>query len=212
MQRLFLLKAVGTTIAIGLFFVAYFHLLHHPAFPVTTMPETALDRLIPFRPEALAAYLSLWFYVGVGPGLQRDRIDLLNYGWWVGLLCVTGLLLFLFFPTQIPPHHIDMSQAPGFAMLQGVDAAGNACPSMHVAIAAFTMLRLQDVWNRIGAPLFLRALNLAWCAAIVLSTLFTKQHVVLDVIAGGALGLAFAWLSLRWALFQPRLPAVARES
>ena len=210
MRRLFLVKAVGTTLAIGLFFVAYFHLLHHPAFAVTTMPETALDRLIPFQPGALVAYLSLWFYVGVGPGLQRDPVDLVNYGWWVGLLCVTGLLIFLFFPTQIPPQGIDMSRAPGFAMLQGVDAAGNACPSMHVAIAAFTLLRLQDVWQRIGAPLFLRTLDLVWCAAIVLSTLLTKQHVVLDVVAGGALGLAFAWLSLRWPLFHP-WRAVARE-
>ena len=204
MQRLFLLKALGTTVAIGLFFIAYFHLLHHPRYPVTTMHETALDRLIPFQPQALIAYLSLWLYVGVGPGLQRDASDLRHYAWWVGLLCAAGLLVFFFWPTQIPPHRIDVSQTPGFAMLQGVDAAGNACPSMHVAIATFTGLRLQDVWQRIRAPVLLRALNVAWCTAIVLSTLLIKQHVVLDVIAGGALGAAFAWLSLRGISLQPR--------
>ena len=68
---------------------------------------------------------------------------------------------------------------------------------MHVAIAAFTMLRLQDVWRRTGAPFFLRALNVAWCAAIVASTLLTKQHVVLDVVGGIALGAVFAFASLR---------------
>jgi membrane-associated phospholipid phosphatase len=210
-QRHFVVKALGTTLAIGLFFVFYFQLLHHPLFPVSTMPETALDRLIPFRPEWLIAYLTLWLYVGVGPGLQRDASDLLNYACWVGLLCATGLLIFLFWPTQIPPHPIDVAHSPGFALLQGVDAAGNACPSMHVAIAIFTMLRLQDVWQRIRAPLLLRAASLLWCAAIVLSTLVTKQHVVLDVIAGGVLGAAFAALSLRWVTLQPRW-RIARQT
>lgn len=203
MQRLFLVKALGTTAAIGLFFIAYFHLLHHPQYAVTTMPETALDRLIPFLPQGLIAYVSLWLYVGVGPGLQRDASDLVGYACWVGLLCVTGLLIFHFWPTQVPPHPVDVSQAPGFGILRGVDATGNACPSMHVAIAIFTMLRLQDVWQRIRAPLFLRALDLAWCAAIVLSTLVTKQHVVLDVVAGGLLGVAFAGLSLRGISLRP---------
>ena len=81
-------------------------------------------------------------------------------------------------------------------MLRGVDAAGNAFPSMHVATATFTMLRLQDVWRRIGAPALIRIVNLTWCSAIVLSTLFIKQHVVLDVISGALLGAAFAAASL----------------
>ena len=34
------------------------------------MPRTRLDLLIPFQPAALLAYVSLWVYVGVGPGLQ----------------------------------------------------------------------------------------------------------------------------------------------
>jgi len=195
-RRLFVLKLVGTTLGIGLFFVAYFHLLHHPVYAVTTMPLTALDRAIPFEPSFLFVYLTLWVYVGAGPGLQRDMKELLAYGVWIGLLCVAGLLVFLFWPTQIPAHTIDASGYAGFTMLQGVDAAGNAFPSMHVAIAAFTMLRLQDVWRRTGAPFFLRALNVAWCAAIVASTLLTKQHVVLDVIGGITLGAAFAFASL----------------
>jgi len=196
-RRLFVLKLVGTTIGIGLFFVAYFHLLHHPVYAVTTMPLTALDRAIPFEPTALFVYLTLWLYVGAGPGLQRDMKELLAYGVWIGLLCVAGLLVFLFWPTQIPAHAIDVSRHTGFAMLQGVDSAGNAFPSMHVAIAAFTMLRLRDVWRRTGAPFFLRALNVAWCAAIVASTLLTKQHVVLDAAGGIALGAVFAFASLR---------------
>ena len=196
MRRHFVLKVVGTTLGISLFFVAYFHLLHNPAYAVTTMPLTALDRAIPFEPAALFVYLTLWLYVGAGPGLQPDVAELVAYGVWIGLLCAAGLLVFYYWPTQIPSHDIDASRYAGFSMLKGVDAAGNAFPSMHVAIAMFTMLRLRDVWRRIGAPVWLHAASLGWCAAIVASTLLVKQHVVLDAIGGVGLGAIFAYASL----------------
>ena len=191
-----LLKVLATTVVIGLFFVAYFHLLHHPEHAVRTVPLTALDRIIPFEPAALFVYLTLWLYVGVGPGLQPNLRALVAYGFWIGGLCAAGLVIFLLWPTNVPPTGVDPSRYAGFSMLQGVDAAGNACPSMHVATAIFTMLRLQDVWRRIGAPTLIQIVNLTWCSAIVLSTLFIKQHVVLDVISGALLGAAFAIASL----------------
>ena len=191
-----LLKVLGTTVVIGLFFVAYLHLLHHPEYSVRTVPLTALDRIIPFEPAALFVYLTLWLYVGAGPGLQPDLRALLAYAFWIAGLCAAGLVIFLFWPTSVPPTGVDLSRYAGFSMLQGVDAAGNAFPSMHVATATFTMLRLRDVWRRIGAPALLPMVNLTWCSSIVLSTLFIKQHVVLDVISGALLGAAFAIASL----------------
>ena len=58
--------------------------------------------------------------------------------------------------------------------------------------------RIEHVLRGAGAPRTLRALNIAWFAAIAWSTLAVKQHVVLDVLAGAALGLAFVGPSLRW--------------
>ncbi|HEX7437711.1 MAG TPA: phosphatase PAP2 family protein, partial [Caldimonas sp.] len=198
MRRHLALKLVGTTAVIGLFFIAYLHLLHQPAYPVTVMPLTALDPLIPLQPQALFAYLSLWLYVGVGPGLQLNFRELVVYAAWIGVLCLTGLVIFYFWPTQVPPLALDVSHFPGFAMLQGVDAAGNACPSMHVTIATFTVIRIEDVLRRVGAPAFLRIFNVVWFLAIALSTLAIKQHVVLDAAAGALLGIVFALPSLRW--------------
>lgn len=197
-RYLFLLKVAGTTLWTTLFFVGYFHLLRHPASAATVMPLTALDRGIPFMPFLLGAYVSLWVYVGLAPGLQRTLKELLVYGLWAGALCAAGLLCFYLWPTQTPPHAIDTAGYPGFDVLQGVDAAGNACPSMHVAIAMFTVLHLEDVLRRVQVPALLRVVNLLWFAAICLSTLAIKQHVVLDVLAGAVLGLVFAMASLRW--------------
>ena len=198
MRRLLALKLVGTTAFTWLFFIGYLYLLQHPVHPVTVMPLTALDRLIPFQPQALFVYFTLWLYVGVAPGLELSFTELVVYGLWVGALCLTGLACFYFWPTQVPPLAIDVSGFPGFATLQGVDAAGNACPSMHVAVAMFTVIRLDDVLRRAGTPGYLRLINRVWFVAIAASTLMVKQHVVLDVIAGALLGIAFALPSMRW--------------
>ncbi|MGI4777455.1 MAG: phosphatase PAP2 family protein [Janthinobacterium lividum] len=196
MRHLFTLKLVGTTVLITLFFVAYFQLLRHPAYPVATMPLTALDRLVPFRPEALFPYLSLWLYVGIGPGMQRDLAELLACGLWMVAMCVTGLAIFHFWPTAVPPMGLDASGFFGFQLLQGVDAAGNACPSMHVAAAMFTVIRIAHVLRGIGAPRALRTLNVLWFVAIAWSTLATRQHVALDAAGGALLGILFALSSL----------------
>ena len=207
MRRHFVLKLAGTTAFTALFFVAYFHLLRHPNGEVTTMPLIFVDRWIAFRPEALFAYLSLWVYVGFGPGLQRSLATLVAYAAWIVAMCATGLVLFYFWPTAVPPMGFDASGYPGFALLQGVDAAGNACPSMHVAAAMFTVVRLAEILRTAGVPVAWRVVNVAWFAAIAWSTLATRQHVALDALAGALLGLAFAVPSMRW---RPRDDAAPR--
>jgi hypothetical protein len=196
LRRHFWFKLVGTTVFTGLFFVGYLYLLRQPAYPVVVMPLTALDRLIPFQPITLFAYLTLWFYVGIAPGLQRTFRELMIYGLWIGALCLTGLGIFYAWPTAVPALAFDVSGFAGFGVLKGVDAAGNACPSLHVAVAIFTAIQIEHVLRRAGAPLALRALNIAWFALIAWSTLAIKQHVVLDVVAGIALGGAFALAAL----------------
>ena len=195
---LFVVKLVGTTAWTALFFVGYFHLLRHPVHPVTVMPLSALDRWIPFRAEALLPYVSLWLYIGIAPGLQRRFVDLAAYGAWAAALLACGLACFYLWPTAVPVVVFDPHGFPGFDLLRGLDAAGNACPSMHVAVAFFTAIWVDELLRSIGAPAWLRASNVVWLAAIVYSTLALKQHVVLDVGAGAALGAAFAGLSLRW--------------
>lgn len=190
------------------FFIGYFALLRDPVRPPFTMPLTALDHWIPFQPGALAAYASLWVYVGIAPGLLLGFRTLLAYGAWSAALAGTGLAMFRLWPTQVPAAPpVDVERHPGFAVLQGVDAAGNACPSLHVATAAFTAVWIDHLLRLIGAPGWLRALSGVWFVAIAWSTLAVKQHVVLDVLAGLALGLVFAWPSLRW---QPRAWRPAR--
>lgn len=179
------------------FFLGYVYLLRNPAFPVATMPHTALDRLIDFQPLALPVYLSLWVYVSMPPILMLTRREIVEFGVWIGALCIVGLSIFYYWPNAVPPANIDWALYPGMAFLKGVDAAGNACPSLHVATAVFAGLWVHRLLPRVANSLAVRWFNAIWCVAIAYSTLATKQHVAVDVFAGIALGLAFGGLSLR---------------
>jgi PAP2 superfamily len=200
MRHLFWLKLLGVSAFMWVFFVGYFHTLRHPIRPVQEMPLTALDQAISVQPLMLGAYVSLWLYVGIAPGLLSGLRELAIFGLWAAALCLTGLAIFYVYPTAVPKPllPVDVAQHPGFVLLQGVDAAGNACPSLHVATALFTALWVQRHFARLAAPRWLRVANVLWVCLIVYSTLAIKQHVVLDALAGAALGAVFGWASMRW--------------
>jgi membrane-associated phospholipid phosphatase len=202
MRHFLWLKAIGITLFCWVFFIAYFHLLRHPQSAPLQMPLTALDHAIGLNPLALGPYLSLWFYVGLPVVLQANLRHAVVYGGWAGALCMAGLACFYFVPTAIPPllQDLDVAAHPGFSMLQGVDAAGNACPSLHVATALFSAWWVDWLLRDLGAPAWPRAVNGVWFALICYSTLAVKQHVALDVLAGLVLGAAFAAASLRWRI------------
>lgn len=190
------IKAIGTPLTIAVFFAGYFLVLRNPLFEVTTMPLLAADGWLPFVPELLPVYASLWLYVSLQPALLADVRELKAFGLGVLTLSVAGLGLFVLWPTQVPAFDIDWRLHPGFERLKQLDMAGNACPSLHAAFAVFTAAWVQRAFADIGVPHPLRIANWIWCAGIVLATVAVRQHVVLDAAAGVLLGGAVASLSL----------------
>ncbi len=198
------LKGLGTTGIMTVFFMLYFHLALHPVRPVTTMPMTPLDRWIGLQPWALPIYLSLWVYVCLPAMLMESRRELLRFGAGISAVCAVGLGIFYLWPTQVPPMAAYYAGHPAFDLLRGVDAAGNACPSLHVATAVFAGLWLDGLLGRLGLGLGRRArwVNALWCALIVYSTMAVKQHVFVDVACGALLGVAGALAALLLAARQ----------
>ncbi|BBP04379.1 hypothetical protein TPL01_21420 [Sulfuriferula plumbiphila] len=194
------LKSIGTTLFISLFFGAYLYLLKDPAYPTTVMPITLLDRLIGFQPQALPLYISLWVYVSLPPALLSTRRELYGYGMAMAGTCLAGLLIFYFWPTAVPAANIDWARYPGVDFLKNMDASGNACPSLHVTTAVFSGIWLHHLLRRFGAPLWILISNWMWCIGIIYSTLATRQHVAVDVLAGLVLGVLAAYLSLRFRM------------
>lgn len=189
-------KALGTMAFMALFFWGYFGVLRHPLSPPVTMPLLPLDDWIPFTPSAYPVYVSLWVYVSLPPALLGNLRALLLFCAWMAALCVFCLGIFWCFPTLVPIAAIDWSAYPQMAVIKNLDAAGNACPSLHVASAVFAAFWLDRLFRQIGAPALLRYLNVLECMLILWSTVAIRQHVVLDVVGGFVVGLLFARLSL----------------
>ncbi len=192
--RLWFVKAAGTALFMSLFFYSYFSLLRNPVFPVTTMPTTWVDDAVTFWPPAFYLYASLWVYTSLVPALQPSLIRLMAYGCGIGSVCLTGLVVFLFFPTAVAFNSADWFNDPALALLRQLDLAGNACPSLHVATAVFTGLCMQRILRELRCPVWLQAGNWLWCILIVYSTMAIKQHVMWDVVAGTLLGSVFGLL------------------
>jgi membrane-associated phospholipid phosphatase len=191
------LKTLGISAYITGFMFLYFTLLRHPLFPVNIMPLTGLDRAIDFAPWSLGLYATLWLYISLVPGTLWSWSEMGEYLRQVTALGILGFGIFLLWPTAVPEALIDWSAHPSVAFLKSVDAAGNACPSLHVAYAVLTAIWLQRLWRHLGASTAVLALNWLWCAGILYSTLATKQHVALDLYAGVLLGAALPLLRPR---------------
>lgn len=190
------LKASGTCGFMVLFFWAYFYILHHPQSQPTVMPAIWLDQWIAFTPYAFAVYVSLWVYVSLVPALLGNLRAMVLFCLWMSAMCLFCLAMFWLFPTQTPDFGIDWRLYPTLGLIKGVDAAGNACPSLHVASAIFSAFWLERILSQLQVPAALRVLNWVHCVAIAWSTIATLQHVALDVFAGIAVGVVFAIASL----------------
>jgi membrane-associated phospholipid phosphatase len=182
------IKMLANIAGVAGFFAVYFWVQRLPHAAAIVMPLTALDRWLPFQPAALALYASLWVYIALPFALLRTRGELVAYGVAAFALSAIAMTAFVVWPTAVPQVDIDWSQYPAFEFLRTVDAQSNACPSLHVAFAVFSALWLARLLRETRAGSGLRGLNALWCAGILYSTLATRQHVVLDVVAGAALG------------------------
>lgn len=195
------LKAAGTTFFMTTFFWAYFYLLENPFYPVQVMPLTPVDHWLAFLPAALPLYLSLWLYVSLPTALLPTLPELFRHAAYLGGVCLIGIMIFLLYPTAVPGANTAWA-AEGIDWLKGIDAAGNACPSLHVATAVYSGLWLTAILRDVGAPLWLCRFNWLWCAGIVYSTMAIRQHVFLDVAAGIVLGALLGLLSMRQRRFR----------
>jgi hypothetical protein len=123
------------------------------------------------------------------------------------------LSCFYFWPTSTSGLY--KPSGAGLAWLNGIDLAGNACPSLHVAATIFSWAWLRRQLAQAGAGRSWQVANLVWALAIIFSTLATKQHAAWDVFGGvvlGGLGAAASLAALRLPGISTRLRFSVRSA
>ena len=190
---LWVVKMIGTTVGISGFFLLYFWVMHNPPSEPTVMPLTPLDHWVGVSDDAMVLYGSLWFYISLAPAFAKDKAELLAHARGAAVMAAIGLVVFWLFPTAVPAFAVDWAQYPALQFLKATDVGGNAFPSLHVSFAVFTAVVLARQLRSVGAPSWVRWLNLLWAFGIVYSTIATRQHVMLDVLGGTLLAAFVSW-------------------
>ena len=170
--------AVGAGLAAAMA-VPYFAAQHVQWRTPTVVPATAVDRLVPFQPAMAWAYLSLYGLVVVVP-LRLGTAELRRYAVGFAGMAVVSAAVFFLFPTTVP-RPIGPARDWAYRLVVATDRPTNACPSMHAAMAAYAALAAaprQRWWAW------------AWAGLILYSTLATRQHASIDLLAGTALAVA----------------------
>jgi membrane-associated phospholipid phosphatase len=167
----------------------YFWCQRRPLVPARGL-KLAVDDWVPYRPGWVWIYSLLYYPAILYTNLVVESdSEFTRLAVSYLLLLVFQMGFFLAFPVVTPESWRSANRAHThserfLAFVQRFDARSNSFPSMHTSVAMLTALHLYPS---------LGAWTLVFPALIGLSCLFTKQHYVVDVPAGAALG---------WAAFQ----------
>ncbi|MDH3219632.1 MAG: phosphatase PAP2 family protein [Gammaproteobacteria bacterium] len=187
-------KAVMIGLAYLLFCLLYLGAPQLALRSPTPVPMLALDELIPHMPLAIWVYLSQFGLLFCAIWFAPDSISRSSALYSMLLASFIAALIFVGFPTILerPPIRSDGLTAVLWQGLYLADVSGNCFPSLHAALAAlavFPLYRRAGRW-RLIAPL--------WAGVIILAALATKQHVVLDILAGLIIAVPSRMLAVRY--------------
>ncbi len=182
-----------------LFYLTGFFVLERVVSEPVYIIHCRLDDMIPFCEWFLLPYIS-WFILLIGAPLyflltdKRDFIKLCGMMFNGMTIC---LLCYLLFPNglQLRPEVTGDNLLCRIAgLLYAVDTPTNVCPSIHVAsttAVCLTAFRARQFRGRAG----IKAAVSLWALLIILSTVFLKQHSVIDVLCGILLSLLLYWIA-----------------
>ena len=190
------------------FYMVYFSLLQEYALPKFWV-SCELDAMIPFCELFVIPYI-LWF--PLVPGLylffyKKNDIDSYLYLCRVMLTGLTiCLLIYTFFPNgqllrrPMPRDNI-LCQMVG--LIRKVDPPINVCPSIHAFVSASVAMAASRARSLSPHPR-VRVAIITISVLICLSTVFLKQHSIIDTVLGVALTFLLDALALRgWLTLRP---------
>lgn len=170
-----------------------------PAFlppEVRYAPELAVDRALPLFPCWSILYGALYLFLILLPVfvVRQDELIRRTFHSYLLIWSTAYLFFFVIYPTVAPRPEIASGEgfgAWGLRALYSADPPYNCFPSLHVAHSFVSALACSRVHRGLGIVATI-------CATLVaVATLLTKQHYVLDLVAGIFLALVAYGIFLR---------------
>ena len=157
--------------------------------------ESNLDLRLPFLPQFLIIYFGCYIFWAANYILaaRQDREEVYRFFTADFISRCVCLVIFLAYPTTNTRPVIEGS---GFwdllaGWLYSIDAADNLFPSIHCLVSWFCFLAVK---GQKKIPTWYKAVSFILAVLVFLSTLFTKQHVIVDVAGGIFLAQGCFWI------------------
>ena len=180
------------SLSIGLtvfFAVPYFTLQRWTLFEPLLFEEGWIDRRVPFEPGWVWTYQSVYALFGLPAWLSTSADRLRRHACGFVAVSLVGFATFAVLPVRCPRPEA-LPESGLFAFLVAYDRPLNAFPSLHCAYTTYSVLFALSGLGPETAPWTRRIIASAlvvWMGAIVYSTLATKQHYFVDVLAGAGI-------------------------
>lgn len=172
-------------LSLGVFFVIAYLLNNHFHLVTPVVLEmTIIDQLVPFLPWTSYIYVTDYIFPFVVGYLIHSSLGMTRVSVAFFLMIFFTNLTFILLPVSYPRELYPLAQDQNFLLylLRKIDTPANCFPSAHVATVWTSTLAIQ----RERPKLFIYFL--IWALLIIISTLTTKQHFLVDIIGGVIVG------------------------
>ena len=173
--------ALVCTVIVSLVYLVPNHL---PIYEPATLRFSWIDHAVPFVPNTFWIYMSEFLMYIVAYTLAKDLRNANQFIYaFIGLFSICSVI-FLFFPTTFPrqdyplPESLNTFTYKSFYFFRLLDRPTNCLPSLHVASTYLTSFIFLNEQKEKFKYFFI------WATLIAISTLTTKQHYFIDVVAG----------------------------
>lgn len=175
------------TALFGVVYLTWWNLLEI-FMPPKYIIHSTIDDMIPFCSIFVIPYVMWFAYIGACFVYMyfKDRKEYINMATYIFTGCILALIIFTIFPTGINLRPIE----PGkdifgtlCAFIYSMDTPTNVCPSLHVFVSA-AMWKIIKRNKTLGERKYIKIGAFVLTVRICLSTLFIKQHSVIDLLCG----------------------------
>ncbi len=181
-------KKEAIYLAIYLVLSASYKLFNYPRERVYDL-TIGIDRVIPFTKEFIVFYYIWYAFLAVTILclLLKDRDNYFKYLKGLSLGLIGAYITYTFFQSTVPRPEVigDDIFALMVRQIYAIDNPYNCFPSIHVFTTVYGCLVISKSYFS-SNKMFKVTMDITGIL-IILSTLFVKQHVVLDAVGGSAL-------------------------